>query len=315
MNPEDKPSFGYLQTFSPKNWKEYELIDSGNFEKLERFGSMITARPEPQAVWDKSLSNEEWNKRASASFKPAKEKGSEQLIDKGEWFTKKDTTEKWWVNYNHKNLNLKCKASLSAFKHVGIFPEQAANWDFIAEKTSKISSKLLQTSQKPKVLNLFAYTGLASVAARQTGADVTHVDSIKQVVSWARENMEASGVDNIRWIVEDAMKFVKREVRRGAIYQGIMLDPPAYGRGADGEIWKLEQHINEMIKLCSQLLDKENNFFILNMYSMGLSPMIAENLVRSSFASPQNLQCGELHLTDSFGKKLPLGSICRFSSI
>jgi 23S rRNA (cytosine1962-C5)-methyltransferase len=312
MNPEDKPSLGYLQTFSPQNWKEYQLIDSGNFEKLERFGNIITARPEPQAVWDKSLSNEEWNRRAMASFKAAKEKGSEQLIDKGEWFVKKDTTEKWWVNYQHQNLKLKCKASLSAFKHVGIFPEQAANWDFIAEKTTKLSSQL---PQKPKVLNLFAYTGLASVAARQAGAEVTHVDSIKQVVSLARENMEASGVDNIRWIVEDAMKFVKREVRRGTIYQGIMLDPPAYGRGADGEIWKLEQDINEMIKLCSQLLDKENNFFILNMYSMGLSPMIAQNLICSSFKNPQNLQCGELYLTDSFGKKLPLGSICRFSSL
>lgn len=307
MNPTQRTSSTTLQTFTPLHWKEYELIDSGNFEKLERFGTVITARPEPQAVWDKSMSDEEWNKKASASFKPAKEKGSEQLIDKGEWFTKKDTPEKWWLNYKHKNLNLRCKASLSAFKHVGIFPEQAANWDFIAEKTAKL--------QKPKVLNLFAYTGLASVAARQAGGEVTHVDSIKQVVTWARENMEASSVDNIRWIVEDAMKFVKREVRRGTVYQGIMLDPPAYGRGADGEIWKLEQHINEMIKLCSQLLDKENNFFILNMYSMGLSPMIAENLVRNHFDTVKNLQCGELHLTDSFGKNLPLGSICRFSSM
>jgi 23S rRNA (cytosine1962-C5)-methyltransferase len=306
IQPTAQPTAEHLLVFSPQNWKEYQLIDSGNFEKLERFGNYITARPEPQAVWDKSLSEDEWKKQAHASFKAAKEKGSEQLIDKGEWLVKQGMPDKWWVNYKHKNLNLKCKTSLSAFKHVGIFPEQAANWDFIAEKTAKM--------KQPKVLNLFAYTGLASVAARQAGAEVTHVDSIKQVVSWARENMEASNVDNIRWIVEDAMKFVKREVRRGTVYQGIMLDPPAYGRGTDGEIWKLEQHINEMIKLCSQLLDKENHFFILNMYSMGLSPMIAENLVHNHFDKVANLQCGELHLTDTFGKKLPLGSICRFAT-
>ncbi len=296
-----------LLVFTPTNWKEYQLIDSGNFEKLERFGNYITARPEPQAVWDKSLPDSEWQQQAHATFKPAKEKGAEQLIDKGEWFVKQGMQDKWWVNYQHKNLKLRCKTSLSAFKHVGIFPEQAANWDFIAEKVALL--------QKPKVLNLFAYTGLASVAARQAGAEVTHVDSVKQIVGWAKENMEGSQTDNIRWIVEDAMKFVKREVRRGSIYQGILLDPPAYGRGAEGEIWKLEQHINEMIRLCSQLLDKENHFFILNMYSMGLSSMVGENLVRSHFKQAQNLQCGELHLTDTFGKKLPLGSISRFSSM
>jgi len=293
-----------MKIFTPHNWTSYELIDSGDFAKLERFGEVVTYRPEPQAVWSKSLPEAEWIRQADATFKPAKEKGAEQLIDKGEWFTKKGTPDRWLVQYKTKHLNLKVKSALSAFKHVGIFPEQAANWDFIAEKTAQLD--------KPKVLNLFAYTGIASLAARQSGAEVTHVDSIKQVVTWARENMESSNLDNIRWIVEDAMKFVKREVRRGSIYQGIMLDPPAYGRGANGEIWKLEQHINEMIGECAKLLDKRNGFFILNMYSMGLSPIISENLIKSHFENTPNLEYGDLVVTDKFGKKLPLGSVCRF---
>lgn len=289
---------------TPQNWHEYQLIDSGGFEKLERFGKYILRRPEPQAAWDKTLPEPEWERTAHATFK--KDKGSQE---KGEWILKKGMEERWYMPYNTNALNLNFKLALSSFKHVGIFPEQACNWDYITEKVTNMPLKA------PKILNLFAYTGGASIAAKQAGADVTHVDSIKQVISWSRENMEASNLENIRWVVEDALKFVKREAKRGNIYQGIILDPPAYGRGPDGERWILEEQINELLKTVAQILDKENYFLILNMYSMGFSSLIVENLVKCSFSQTQNHEFGELFLQDSFQKKLPLGVFYRFSSI
>ena len=297
-----------IQLLKPQNWAEYELLDSGGFEKLERFGAYVLARPEPQAVWDKSLPETGWQ-RADALFR--KEKNNP---DKGQWETKPGTPERWPMRYQTDDLNLTFKVALSAFKHVGVFPEQAVNWDYIVEQTRKLSTNG-EPSDDVKILNLFAYTGGASLAAKTAGAEVTHVDSVKQVISWSRENMEASGLDNIRWMVEDAMKFVKREVRRGNRYQGIILDPPAYGRGPEGEKWLLEEQINEMLKLCQQLLDPERHFFILNVYSLGFSSLIVDNLVRSCFGEVRNPEFGELYLEDSFGKKLPLGVFHRFSSV
>lgn len=289
---------------TPQLWKEYQLIDSGGFEKLEKFGKYILRRPEPQAAWDKSLPDSEWERTANATFK--KDKGSQE---KGEWILKKGMEERWFMPYKTADLDLSFKLALSSFKHVGIFPEQASNWEFIIEKVKKLPLK------NPKVLNLFAYTGGASIAAKQAGADITHVDSIKQVISWSRENMEASNLENIRWVVEDALKFVKREAKRGNIYQGIILDPPAYGRGPDGEKWILEEQINELLKTVAQILDKENYFLILNMYSMGFSSLIVENLVKCSFTQTLNHEFGELYLQDTFNKKLPLGVFYRFSSV
>ena len=295
-----------INILKPQNWKEYELIDSGNFEKLERFGPYITSRPEPQAMWDKSLSENEWLNQAHAIFK--REKNNPE---KGNWEILKNNlkAEKWFLNYTLENHSLKFKLSLSSFKHVGIFPEQAENWEYIYTKVKKMPL------DSPKVLNLFAYTGGASLAAKAAGAEVTHVDSIKAVITWARENMEASHLDNIRWMAEDALKFVKREVRRENKYQGIILDPPAYGRGANGEKWILEEQINEMLKLCHELLDPQNHFLIINLYSLGFSALILENLLNSSFPQAKNMDLGELYLPDKFGKKLPLGIYGRFSSI
>ncbi|HEY8400191.1 MAG TPA: class I SAM-dependent methyltransferase [Cytophagaceae bacterium] len=294
---------------TPTNWPDYELIDSGNYKKLERFGSFILDRPEPQAVWDPSLPESEWNKMSNAVFK--KEKGSNSSLtqDRGEWIQKKGMSQQWFLDYKRKDFQLKFRLGMSSFKHVGIFPEQAGNWDYIYEKVSKM--KL----QSPRVLNLFAYTGGASLAAKAAGADVSHVDSVKQVISWARENMEASNLADIRWVVEDAMKFVQREVKRGSKYQGIILDPPAYGRGPKGEKWIIEDQLNELIKLCKQLLDEKNNFFILNLYSIGFSALIVETLINTTFGKKSNLEIGELYLADSFAKKLPLSIFGRFSSI
>jgi 23S rRNA (cytosine1962-C5)-methyltransferase len=287
---------------TPKFWgKSYELIDSGGFEKLEQFGSFCVRRPEPQAVWGKSLSEEIWVSKTDAYFK--KEKGSSE---KGFWDIQKKTPEKWFINYKSDLLNLNFKISLSSFKHVGIFPEQASNWEFLAENIPKLKN------DKPKFLNLFAYTGGASLVCRQMGADVTHVDSVKPVLSWARENMEMSNLDSIRWMAEDALKFVKREARRGNFYQGILLDPPAYGRGPDGEKWVLEEHIDDMLKSVKEILDPKEHILLTNVYSLGFSTLVVENLMNGLFDVPQNAEFGEIYLNDTFNKKLPLGVFHRY---
>ncbi len=300
-----------IDTLTPQHWESYELIDSGGFEKLERFGDYITARPEPQAVWDKSLPESDWRKKAHAIFE--NKNITDEMRDKGNWNILKKMPDKWQMHYRYKDNLLKFKASLTSFKHVGVFPEQAANWDFIMDSTKAISTKT--HIKVPKVLNLFAYTGIASLAARSAGAEVTHVDALKQLITWANENREMSGLKDIRWIVEDAVKFVKREVRRGSIYQGIILDPPAYGRGANGEKWVLEEGINELVKLVAQLLDKEHHFLVMNLYSKGLSAIIGANLIHNAFGRKENLHIGELYLEDSFEKKLPLGVFCRFVNV
>jgi len=290
----------------PQYWNDYELIDSGNYEKLERFGEYITARPEPQAVWNKSLSESEWQKLSNAVFKREKGKSSSDGNERGEWIQKKGMPDQWYISYNYKEMSLKFRLGLTSFKHVGIFPEQSENWNFIYD-----TIKNFDTSE-PKVLNLFAYTGGASLAAKAAGADVTHVDSVKQVITWSRENMEASGLNNIRWIVEDALKFCRREVKRGKKYNGIVLDPPAYGRGPDGEKWILEENITEIMSLCKELLEEKNCFLILNLYSMGFSPIIAENLIKGYFPDIKEYEFGELLIPEKSGKRLPLSIYIRF---
>jgi 23S rRNA (cytosine1962-C5)-methyltransferase len=283
---------------SPQNFPDYELIDCGNFEKLERFGKYITIRPEPQALWDKGYSERDWEKKAHIKFVP-------RSSSSGDWKMLKQMPDRWNVEYRMSNLenrSIKFRLALTAFKHVGIFPEQAVNWDYIADSVKQMKSPA------PRVLNLFAYTGGASLAAKAAGADITHLDSIKQVVTWAKENMELSGLNDIRWIVEDALTFVKREVKRGKRYNGIILDPPAYGHGTDGQKWKLEEMINEMMKLVMELLDEKEHFLILNSYSLGFSSLIIENLL----GNVKNLESGELFLHATSGCKLPLGVFGRY---
>ena len=258
-----------IEAIFPTRWKGYELIDSGNGLKLEKFGSQVLARPEPQAIWSPRLSQNEWENLRTGSFI---QKGSH----KGEW-NLKGKEKSWQLAYELGKSDIKFKLNFTSFKHIGIFPEQAANWDYIYEK-----SKLL--SKNDSVLNLFAYTGGASLAAKQAGVDVVHVDSIKQVVSWANENQILSKQKDIRWVVEDALKFVSREVKRGRKYQGIILDPPAYGIGAKGERWKLEEKLGILLNEVAQLLD-EKGFLVLNVYSLGLSPYIIQNLMHDYFGN------------------------------
>ena len=287
------------------NIPDYELIDSGEFEKLERFGRYVTRRPEPQAIWHRSMSEEQWREISHASFLKT---SSSKSDERGEWHCRKQMPDRWTIEYNYKQMHLKMRLALTSFKHVGIFPEQAANWNFIYDR---IEAQKAQ-GVAPKVLNLFAYTGGATLAARAAGADVTHVDSVKQVVTWSRENMEQSGLDGVRWIVEDALKFVRREVRRGNRYDGIILDPPAYGRGANGEKWVLEENICEMLECCAALLDPQHGFLVLNLYSMGLSALLARTALRQVLGSGCREEQGELYFSDRSGKELPLGTFCRF---
>ncbi|WP_462264740.1 class I SAM-dependent methyltransferase [Mucilaginibacter sp.] len=292
-----------IQLLTPAHWKDYELIDCGNFEKLERFGSVTLIRPEPQAVWNKALPEAEWQQRHDIRFRG-------RSATAGDWVKKNPKTpDRWHITYQNNQGGFKLRMALTSFKHVGVFPEQAVNWDYISDTV-----KQFKTSS-PKVLNLFAYTGGASLIAKAAGADTTHVDSIKQVVSWANENQEISGLKDIRWVVEDALKFVKREIKRGKKYNGIILDPPAYGHGPNGEKWKLEDHITEMMQDVVQLLDEKEHFLILNTYSLGFSSVIVENLIKGAFPKAENLETGELYLQATAGPKLPLGVFGKFRKV
>ena len=285
------------------NIPDYELLDTGDGEKLERFGKYVVRRPEPQAIWHKSLKESEWLKADASFLRDAKSE------ERGEWRLKPTMPSRWNVAFDYKSMHLRMRLALTSFKHVGIFPEQAANWMFIYDTIEELKAKGIE---RPKVLNLFAYTGGATLAARAAGADVTHVDSVKQVVTWSRENMEQSGLDGVRWIVEDATKFVEREVRRGNKYHAILLDPPAYGRGANGEKWVLEDDICNMLECCAALLEKENAFLVFNLYSMGLSAMLARTAVHQAFGVPQSEQMGELYFEDKSHKQIPFGTYYRF---
>lgn len=291
-----------ISLLTPTHWKDYELIDCGDFEKLERFGNLILSRPEPQAVWKKTLSDQEWRKQTHIRFKG-------RSATSGEWIKNAaHIPDRWNIEYTNNDVTINLRLGLTSFKHVGVFPEQAVNWDYISSSIKKLKTR------SPKVLNLFAYTGAASLIAKAAGADTTHVDSIKQVVNWANENQELSKLKDIRWVVEDALKFVKRELKRGKKYNGIILDPPAFGHGPNGEKWKLEDHIQEMMHDVVQLLDEQEHFLILNTYSLGFSSVIVENLIKTSFPQVKNLETGELYLQATSGIKLPLGVFGKFNS-
>ncbi len=295
--------------YVPQNWKDYELLDSGRGAKLERFGEYVLARPEPKALWDKSMSDAEWNRLAHTRFTPGAGFGKAGKEDSGTWERLRNMPDQWWIRYNG-GPKFSLRLGLTSFKHVGVFPEQAANWDYIFRQTSDIAAK---TGSRPKVLNLFAYTGAASLAAKCAGADVTHLDSVRQVVTWAHENQNRSGLRDIRWVVEDAMKFAGREARRGNLYQGIILDPPAYGHGPDGEKWKLDECLFDMMKTVGKILAPENSFLVLNLYSNGFSAILGETVVRQAFGltSDTALESGELVIMDRFGKNLPLSIFVR----
>ncbi|MBO5417499.1 MAG: class I SAM-dependent methyltransferase [Clostridia bacterium] len=286
--------------FIADGWNEYEIIDCGDGMKLERWGDVVLARPDPQVIW-KKVSPKRWH-NADAVYHRSNKGG-------GAWEYKNKIPSKWTVNYK----NLKFYIEPMGFKHTGLFPEQAANWDFIIEKIKE----RVNEGGTVKMLNLFGYTGAATVAAASAGAAVTHVDAAKGMVTRARENVELSGLQNasVRYLVDDAFKFVSREIRRGNTYDAIVMDPPSYGRGPGGEVWKLEESIYDFLEESSKLLSDKPLFFILNSYTTGLSPVVTENMLsiilKKRFGG--NVSAGDLCIPiTSGGILLPCGSAARW---
>jgi len=276
------------------NWKDYELIDASNSERLERWGDIILIRPDPQIIWDSGRKNPLW-KNAHARYIRSESGG-------GSWEEYKAVPPAWKIGWNDLTFRLKTMG----FKHTGIFPEQATNWEFAMKKIQDAKRNI-------NVLNLFGYTGAATLACMKAGAAVTHVDASKGMVQWAKENAEASGIADrpVRWLVDDCVKFVKREERRGNKYDGIIMDPPSYGRGPGGEVWKLEEQIYSLVEICLPIMSENALFFILNSYTAGLSPSVMEYilglLLKKQFGG--KISCDEIGLkvTDS-GLVLPCGS-------
>ena len=276
------------------NWKDYELIDTSAGERLERWGNIILIRPDPQIIWDTPQSSPLW-KQAHARYHRSQTGG-------GNWQELKTVPPMWKIGYNGLTFQLKTMG----FKHTGIFPEQAVNWDFAMEK--------IRTANRPvKVLNLFGYTGAATLACLKAGAQVCHVDASKGMVAWARENASVSGLGDrpVRWLVDDCVKFVQREQRRGNTYDGIIMDPPSYGRGPNGEVWKLEEQLYPLVELCVPVLSANPLFFLLNSYTTGLSPAVMEYLlgvlIQKKFGGKVSSSEIGLPVTES-GLVLPCGS-------
>jgi 23S rRNA (cytosine1962-C5)-methyltransferase len=273
-------------------WSEYELIDAGGGKKLERWGKVITIRPELQAYFKSELPFTEWSKLAHWEFIP---KGSQNGVWKQ---LKNDAPREWIISYKA----FRFKLELTNFKHVGLFPEQRINWDFIEE----------HLQEDNKFLNLFAYTGAASCAARSTGAETIHVDAVKQLISWARSNMEESNLGNIKWVLEDALKFVSREQKRGNRYNGIIMDPPAYGHGAKGEKWILEEKIDELLTAARAVLEKDG-FLIMNTYSPTLD-LVAIGSLGKRYFPDRICDVKELWMKTTTGKDLYFGNLLRVQS-
>ena len=249
------------------NWKDYEILDMANGEKLERWNNIYLVRPDPQIIWNDKQYPEKW-KQANARYNRSSTGG-------GHWDYKKRLPDSWQIKYKNLTFNIKPMG----FKHTGIFPEQAVNWDWMMDK---IQSEIKTTNREVKVLNLFAYTGGATVACLYAGASVCHVDSSKGMVAWAKENVVSSRLQErpVRYIVDDVVKFVQREIRRGNKYDAIIMDPPSYGRGANGEVWKLEENLPMLIEICMQVLSDNPLFFLINSYTTGTSSMVLENLLK-----------------------------------
>lgn len=295
--------------YPSKSWRDYELLDSGNGEKLERYGAYVLRRPEPKALWRPSMAEEEWERLTHTSFTPGAGFGKAGKEDSGTWNRLRKMDDQWYIKYAggpHFSLRL----GFTAFKHVGVFPEQAPNWEYIYRQVrGQVASRT--GGARPRVLNLFAYTGAASLAASAAGAEVTHLDSVRQVVNWASGNAADSRLEGLHWVVEDALKFAKREAKRGHKYDGIILDPPAYGHGPDGEKWKLDECLFDMLGVVDSILADEDSWVVLNLYSNGFSAALGETVARQAFRGIKTIESGELALVDKFGKVLPLSVVVR----
>lgn len=282
------------------NWQDYELLDMGGGEKLERWGSFVLRRPDPQIIWPLANETEQWRNADGHYFRSSS--------GGGRWQFRKQLPERWTIGYGP----LKFYIRPTNFKHTGLFPEQAVNWDWIMKRIS--------TAGRPiRVLNLFAYTGGATIACAAAGAEVVHVDASKGVVVWAKENLHLSGLGHrpVRFITDDVFKFVQREARRGNRYDAIIMDPPSYGRGPNGETWKLEANLYPFVDFCTGILSDKPLFFLINSYTTGLSPTVMRNLLAMTVARKHrgSITCGEIGLPiTSSGLFLPAGTLSRWES-
>lgn len=300
------------------NWKDYEVLDTSTGEKLERWGKYILVRPDPQVIWGTPRDHEGWKKKNGHYHRSAKGGGEWEFFN---------LPDEWSVSYPLPCLQngvhkATCEDHLTfhlkpfSFKHTGLFPEQAVNWDWFSQLIE--SAKRSDTERPVKVLNLFAYTGGATLAAAAAGAQVTHVDASKGMVGWARENAVSSGLGNapIRWLVDDCVKFVEREIRRGNKYDGIIMDPPSYGRGPKGEIWKIEESIWPFLQLTSQLLTRNALFFLINSYTTGLQPAVLSYMANTALTATLGgrVEAEEIGLpVTGTGLVLPCGASCRWT--
>lgn len=286
------------------NLKDYEVLDCSNGEKLERWGDYILVRPDPQVIWDTPKTLKGWKKMNGHYHRSSRGGGEWEFFN---------LPEQWTINYKSLTFNLKP----FSFKHTGLFPEQATNWDWFSDLISK--EKIKRGNDNPvKVLNLFAYTGGATLAAAAAGANVTHVDASKGMVNWAKENAVSSGLKDapIRWLVDDCVKFVEREIRRGNKYDAIIMDPPSYGRGPKGEIWKIEDSIHSFVKLCTQILSDKPLFFLINSYTTGLAPSVLTYMIEIEVGKKfgGHVEAQEIGLpVSSNGLVLPCGASGRWS--
>ena len=280
------------------NWKDYKIIDMADGQKLEKWGDIILSRPDPQIVWKDKSYPEEW-KKAHAIYSRSKTGG-------GSWEYKKKLPQSWQVKYKDLTFNIKPMG----FKHTGLFPEQAVNWDWMRQKISNAKRDI-------KVLNLFAYTGGATVACLAAGASVCHVDSSKGMVTWAKENVTSSGLADkkVRFLIDDVKKFVNREIRRGNKYDAIIMDPPSYGRGANGEVWQFEDNIYDLVQLCTKVLSDKPLFFLINSYTTGISSTVLANILNLTIAKKHkgHIEAGEIGLPMENSKLiLPCGIYSRW---
>ncbi len=272
-----------------ENWKDYELIDCSDGERLERWGNIILIRPDPQIIWSSGKKNPLW-KNAHARYHRSNKGG-------GSWEMYKRVPDSWSVKYR----NLKFNVKPMGFKHTGVFPEQAVNWDWVYDR--------IKSENRPlNILNLFGYTGCATLMCMDAGAKVCHVDASKGMVNWAKENAQISKIADrpVRWLVDDCVKFVQREIRRGHKYDGIIMDPPSYGRGPNGEVWKIEEKLYSFMELCMQVLSDEPSFLILNSYTTGLSPAVMEYLLNIMLKS----RYGGKVSSDEIGLKVTESGMC-----
>ena len=285
-------------------WKEYKILDMANGQKLEKWGNIILSRPDPQIIWKEKTFPNKW-KEINATYNRSKTGG-------GSWDFKKKLPSQWQIHYKNLTFNIKPMG----FKHTGLFPEQAVNWDWMI---NKIKTEKQRTNQEIKVLNLFAYTGGATVACLSAGASVCHVDSSKGMTTWAKENVASSGLEKrpVRYIVDDVVKFVNREIRRGNKYDAIIMDPPSYGRGAKGEVWQFENNIYDLVELCTNILSNKPIFFLINSYTTGISSTVLKNILELTVERKHKgkIEAGEIGLPMENSKLvLPCGIYGRWEN-